>query len=54
MQEVNRLLKQFEQTQDMMKRMKRGGLSKMMRMLGGMKLPGMGGGFPGGFPGMPR
>ena len=31
----------------------------MMRMLGGMKLPGMGGGFPGGFPpggfpGMPR
>ena len=58
-QEVNRLLKQFEQTQDMMKRMKRGGLSKMMRMLGGMKLPGMGGGFPGGFPpggfpGMPR
>lgn len=58
-QEVNRLLKQFEQTQDMMKRMKRGGLYKMMRMLGGMKLPGMGGGFPGGFPpggfpGMPR
>ena len=58
-QEVNRLLKQFEQTQDMMKRMKRGGLSKMMRMLGGMTLPGMGGGFPGGFPpggfpGMPR
>lgn len=54
-QEVNRLLKQFEQTQDMMKRMKKGGLSKMMRMFSGMKLPGMGGGFPpGGFPGMPR
>lgn len=42
-QEVNRLLKQFEQTQDMMKRMQRGGLSKMMRALGGMGLPGMGG-----------
>ncbi len=52
-QEVNRLLKQFEQTQDMMKRMKKGGLSKMMRALGGMGLPGMGGGF-GGFPGMRR
>ncbi|MCI7709680.1 MAG: signal recognition particle protein [Sutterella parvirubra] len=48
-QEVNRLLKQFDQTQDMMKRMQRGGLSKMMRALGGMGLPGMGklGGFPG-------
>ena len=46
-QEVNRLLKQFEQTQDMMKRMKKGGLSRMMRMFGGSGLPGMGGGFPG-------
>ena len=56
-QEVNRLLKQFEQTQDMMKRMKKGGLSRMMRMFGGSGLPGMGGGFPGfggGFPGMPK
>ena len=56
-QEVNRLLKQFEQTQDMMKRMKNGGLSRMMRMFGGSGLPGMGGGFPGfggGFPGMPK
>lgn len=44
-QEVNRLLKQFEQTQDMMKRMKKGGLGKMMRALGSM---GFGrGGFPG-------
>lgn len=43
-QEVNRLLKQFEQTQEMMKRMQRGGLSKMMRALGSMGLPGMGGG----------
>ncbi len=54
-QEVNRLLKQFEQMQDMMKRMKKGGLSRMMRMLGG--IPGFKGGFPGfggGFPGMPR
>ena len=47
-QEVNRLLKQFEQTQDMMKRMKKGGLGKMMRALGSMGLgrgsfPGMGG-----------
>ncbi len=47
-QEVNRLLKQFEQTQDMMKRMKRGGLSKMMRALGSMGLG------KGGFPGMGR
>ena len=47
-QEVNRLLKQFEQTQDMMKRMKKGGLGKMMRALGSMGfgrggVPGMGG-----------
>ena len=43
-QEVNRLLKEFEQMQDMMKKMKGGGLMKMMKRLGGMK--GMGGGFP--------
>ncbi len=48
-QEVNRLLKQFEQMQDMMKMMKKGGLSRMMRMFGGLT----GGGFPG-FPGMKR
>ena len=45
-QEVNRLLKQFEQSQEMMKRMKRGGLSKMMRALGQFGrggFPGMGG-----------
>jgi signal recognition particle subunit SRP54 len=46
-QEVNRLLKEFEQMQDMMKKMKGGGLMKMMKRLGGM--PGMGGG-----KGMPR
>jgi signal recognition particle subunit SRP54 len=50
-QEVNRMLKEFEQMQDMMKKMRGGGLMKMMKKLGGMKgMPGMGGGFPG----MPR
>ena len=50
-QEVNRLLKQFEQTRDMMKKMKKGGLGRMMRALGGMR-GGMGGLPPGmgGFP----
>ncbi|HWP18131.1 MAG TPA: signal recognition particle protein [Burkholderiaceae bacterium] len=43
-QEVNRLLNQFEQMQGMMKKMKGGGLMKMMKRMGGMKgLPGMGG-----------
>jgi signal recognition particle subunit SRP54 len=36
-QEVNRLLNQFEQMQGMMKKMKGGGLMKMMKRLGGMK-----------------
>ena len=40
-QEVNRLLKEFEQMQDMMKKMKGGGLMKMMKKLGGMKGMGM-------------
>ena len=35
-QEVNRLLKQFEQTQKMMKLMAKGGIAKMMRGLKGM------------------
>lgn len=39
-QEVNKLLNQFEQAQKMMKRMGKGGLSKMMRGMKGM-LPGM-------------
>jgi signal recognition particle subunit SRP54 len=39
-QEVNRLLKQFEQTQKMMKQFSRGGMQKMMRGMKGM-LPGM-------------
>ena len=38
-QEVNRLLAQFEQTQKMMKMMSKGGMAKMMRGLKGM-LPG--------------
>ncbi|MBC7214506.1 MAG: signal recognition particle protein [Burkholderiaceae bacterium] len=43
-QEVNRLLKEFEQMQEMMKKMKGGGLMKMMKRMGGMK--GLGGGMP--------
>ncbi len=39
-QEVNRLLNQFDQMQGMMKKMKGGGLMKMMKRMGGMKLPG--------------
>ena len=39
-QEVNRLLKQFEQTQKMMKMLSKGGMSKMMRGMKGL-LPGM-------------
>ena len=45
-QEVNRLLNEFDQMQTMMKKMKGGGLMKMMKRMGGMK--GMGGG------GMPK
>ncbi|MDH3288782.1 MAG: signal recognition particle protein [Betaproteobacteria bacterium] len=39
-QEVNRLLNQFEQTQKMMKMMSKGGMAKMMRSMKG-KFPGM-------------
>ncbi|MHB9118468.1 MAG: signal recognition particle protein [Burkholderiales bacterium] len=39
-QEVNRLLKQFEQTQKMMKTLSKGGMGKMMRAMRGM-VPGM-------------
>ncbi len=46
-QEVNRLLNQFEQMQAVMKQMKKGGLAKMMRGLGGTRgLAGM--------PGLPK
>jgi signal recognition particle subunit SRP54 len=38
-QDVNRMLNQFEQMQTMMKKMKGGGLMKMMKRMGGM--PGM-------------
>jgi len=36
-QEVNRLLNEFEQMQGMMKKMKGGGMMKMMKRMGGMK-----------------
>jgi len=36
-QEVNRLLNEFEQMQTMMKKMKGGGMMKMMKRMGGMK-----------------
>jgi signal recognition particle subunit SRP54 len=53
-QDLNRLLKQHKQMQKMMKKMKGGGMQKMMRGLGGMMPPGggMGGGMggPGGMP----
>jgi signal recognition particle subunit SRP54 len=39
-QEVNRLLKQFDQMQGVMKTMQKGGLAKMMRGMKGM-MPGM-------------
>jgi len=39
-QEVNRMLAQFDQMQTMMKKMQKGGLAKMMRGMKGM-LPGM-------------
>jgi signal recognition particle subunit SRP54 len=43
-QDVNRMLSQFEQMQSMMKQMRKGGLAKMMRGLG--RMPGM--------PGLPK
>ncbi|MFM9834769.1 MAG: signal recognition particle protein [Methylophilaceae bacterium] len=42
-QDVNRLLNQFEETQKMMKMFSKGGMAKMMRGMGGL----MGGKFPG-------
>ncbi len=36
-QDVNRLLKEFEQMQEMMKKMKGGGMMKLMKRMGGMK-----------------
>jgi len=47
-QEVNRLLSQFEQMRSMMKQMKKGGLTKMMRAMGGL------GALRGGWPGLPK
>lgn len=57
-QDLNRLLKQHKQMAKMMKKMKGGGMAKMMRGMGGM-LGGGGGGMPpggmppGGMPGLP-
>jgi signal recognition particle subunit SRP54 len=48
-QEVNRLLAQFEQMQAMMKQMQKGGIGKMMRALGALS-----GGAMRGMPGGPR
>src|SRR5580765_8279337 len=48
-QEVNRMLSQFGQMQSVMKKLKGGGMMKMIRNMGGLK--GMGGG---GFPGLGR
>jgi len=44
-QDLNRLLKQHKQMQKMMKKMKGGGMERMMRGMGG-RLPPGGGGFP--------
>ena len=49
-QDVNRVINQFDQMQGMMKKMKGGGLMKMMKRMGGMKamkgMMGGGGGMP--------
>ena len=50
-QDINQLLKQFLQMQKMMKKMKGGGMAKLMRSMQGRLPPGFGGGLPpGGFP----
>jgi signal recognition particle subunit SRP54 len=51
-QDVNRLLNQFEQMQGMMKKMKGGGLAKLMKRMGGGPGPLGGAGGPGGFGGL--
>ncbi len=53
-QEVNRLLKEFDQMQGMMKKMKGGGMMKMLKRMGGMKgMQGLMGGMGGGMPKLP-
>jgi len=47
-QEVNRMLSQFEQMRSMMKQMQKGGLGKMMRAMGGLAA------LRGGPPGLPK
>jgi signal recognition particle subunit SRP54 len=51
-QEINRLMKQFEEMQKMMKSMKKGGMKNMMRAMGGMGAMGGAGGMAGGLGGM--
>ena len=41
-QDVNRLMRQFDQARDMMKKMAGGGMAKLMRSFGGKLPPGMG------------
>jgi signal recognition particle subunit SRP54 len=43
-QEVNKLIRQFDQAREMMKKLQSGGLGKLMRAMGGKLPPGM---FPG-------
>jgi len=40
-QEVNKLLRQFDQTREMMKKLSGGGMAKLMRSLAGRMPPGM-------------
>jgi signal peptide binding domain len=40
-QEVNRLMKQFDQTRKMMKMVTGNGMANMMNRMKGMKMPGM-------------
>jgi len=40
-QEVNKLLRQFDQTREMMKKLAGGGMAKLMRSLAGRMPPGM-------------
>ena len=42
-QDVNKLLKQFDEMQRMMKKMRKGGMAKMMRGMKGMMGGGLGG-----------
>jgi signal recognition particle subunit SRP54 len=47
--EVNKLLKQYDQMEGMMRKLSQGGMKGMLRGMKGMMGGGFGGGFPGGF-----